>query len=153
MFDDHVGDHRHHFAEDLAPLLNEQLVRLADSFRRGAVQEAEVVADIVGELGLQPCAQDVPAARGLRRVLDNHGGGDVAEDEVAVAVAEIQVAGADLGIDHQHGLGRTGGHEVGGRLDPECRRRAGDVHVERKAFDAQRLLHFDGHGRIGALHV
>ena len=70
--------------------------------RGGAVEEAEVVADVVGELGLQPGSQDVPAALGLIAALDDHRGGHVAEDEVAVAVPEVQVAGADLRIDHQH---------------------------------------------------
>jgi hypothetical protein len=86
-------------------------------------------------------------------VLDDHGRGHVAEDEVAVAVLEVQVARADLGIDHQHGLGAAGRDEVGGGLDAEGRRRASHVHVEGEALDAQGLLHLDGHGRVGALHV
>ena len=56
VLDDHLGDQRHHLAEDLAALLHEQLIGLADPLGRGAVQEAEVVADVVGELGLQPRA-------------------------------------------------------------------------------------------------
>ena len=91
--------------EHLAALLHEQLVarRPTPSGRR-AVQEAEVVADVVGELRLQPRAQDLPAAAWPASASSTITAvADVAEDEVAVAVAEVQVARADLRIDHQHG--------------------------------------------------
>ena len=92
VLDDHLGHHRHHLAEHLAAFLDEQLVAGPDPLGRGAVQEAEIVADVVGELGLQPRAQDFPAAGRVFLALDDHGGRHVAEDEVAVAVAEVQVA-------------------------------------------------------------
>lgn len=153
VFDDHLADHRHHLAEHLAAFLDEQLVLGADAFGGRAVQEAEVVADVVGEHRLQPRTQDFPTALGQISVLDDHGRGHVTEDEVAVAVLEVQVARADLGIDHQHSLGAAGGDEVGGGLDAEGGRRTGHVHVEGEAVDTQGLLHLDGHGRVGALHV
>ena len=72
---------------------------------------------------------------------------------MAVAVLEVQMGRADLGIDHQHGLDRARGDEVGGGLDAEGGGGAGDVHVEGEAVDAERLLHLDGHSGVGALHV
>ena len=154
MREDQFGDHRHDFLEDLAALLHEQLVGLADAFRRGAVQEAEIVADVVGEFRLELRRDDFPAA-GLRgvRALDDEGGGHVAEDEMAVAVAEIEMAGTDLRIAHQDRARMAGRDHVGGGLQRECRRRTGHVHVEAEAIDAERVLHFDRHGGIGALHV
>src|SRR5215469_10203963 len=99
MIDDQLGDHRHDFLEDLAALLHEQLVGPADAFGRGAVQEAEIVADVVGEFGLELARDDLPAVRAMRGVgaLDDEGGRDVAEDEMAVAIAEIEMARAYLG--------------------------------------------------------
>ncbi len=44
-------------------------------------------------------------------------------------------------------------HHVGGGLEREGGGRAGDVHVEAEAVDAERVLHFHRHGGIGALHV
>ena len=85
--------------------------------------------------------------------LDDHGRRHVSEDEMAVAIAEVQVRGGDLRVDHQHGAGVPGRQIVGRGLDAERRRRTGDIHVEPEALDAQRLLHLDRHGRIGALHV
>ena len=84
---------------------------------------------------------------------DDEGGGDVAEDEMAVAVAEIEMARTDLRIAHQDRARVAGSDHVGGGLQAEGRRRAGDVHVEAETLDAERVLHFDRHGGIGALHV
>ncbi|MNM48521.1 hypothetical protein D3C81_595070 [compost metagenome] len=84
---------------------------------------------------------------------DQHRRGGVAEDEMAVAVTEVQVTGADFRVDHQHRAGLAQLHAVGGSLDTERGRRAGHVHVERKTLDAQFLLHFDGNGRVRALQV
>ena len=52
-------------------------------------------------------------ARGCRLALHDHRGAGVAEDEVAVAVAEVQVARADLRADHQHRARRA-------RCAPRC---------------------------------
>ena len=84
---------------------------------------------------------------------DHDRGAGVAENEVAVAVAEIQVAAGDLGIEHQHRARLAALHRRHRGLDAEGGRRTGHVHVEAEAVDAQRVLHFDRHGRIGALHV
>ena len=39
--------------------------------------------------------------------LDDHRGGHVTENEMAVAVAEVEVARADLGVDHQRRIAPT----------------------------------------------
>ncbi len=157
FLDDHGGDHRHDFLEHLAAFLDEQLVglrsRLVDG-PVGAVQKAEIVADIVGENGLQPGTQYVPMPRrrdGL--VLDQNRGGDVAEDEMAVAVAPVEVARTDFGIHDEHAPCMPRTNIVGRGLDAEGCRGAGDIHVEGKAVDAQRLLNLDRHRGVGALHV
>src|SRR3546814_21106337 len=85
--------------------------------------------------------------------LDQDRGRDVAEDEMAVAVAPVEVSRTDFGIDDQHALRMAGADIVGGGLDAEGRRRAGDVHVEGEAVDAQRILDLDCHPGIGALPV
>ena len=85
--------------------------------------------------------------------LDQHRGRNIAEDEVAVAVAHVVVAGADLGADHQHRAGMACPDIVRRRLDPEGRRGTGDVHVEPETIDPQCGLYLDRHCRIGALHV
>src|SRR3546814_3624046 len=63
--DDHRRDHRHDFLEHLAAFLDEELVglrpRLVDA-AVGAVEKAEIVADIVREDGLEPGAEDIPMA-------------------------------------------------------------------------------------------
>jgi hypothetical protein len=90
---DHFGGHRAHILEHFAALLAEQLVRLADAGFVEAVEEAEVVADVVGEAGLQLGVQISQRCEpgGVGR-FDDDGGAGIAEDEVAVAVAPVQVA-------------------------------------------------------------
>ncbi len=126
-----------------------------DALFRGAVEEAEVVADVVGELGQQFGADHVELVLGRReiRTFDDYRGGGVAEDEVAVAVTEIQVTGADFRVDHQDRPGLAQLHAVGRSLDAEGRRGTGDVHVETEPLNTQRFLDFDGDGRVGALQV
>ena len=63
MRDDQVCYHRHDFLEDLAALLDEELVGARGPFRCGAVQEAEIIADVVRELGQQAGADDFPCRR------------------------------------------------------------------------------------------
>ncbi|MCY1502878.1 hypothetical protein D9M68_369870 [compost metagenome] len=152
---DQLGDHRADVLEHLAAFLHEQLVAGAHALFRGAVEEAEVVADVVGELGQQLGADhlELVPGGGLVGTLDDHRGGGVAEDEVAVAVAEVQVAGTDFRVDHQDRAGLAGLYRVGRGLDAESGRGAGDVHVVAEALDAERGLHFDGDGRVGALQV
>ncbi len=151
---DHVRHHRHDFLENFAAFLNEQLVRRVDAFWRGAVQEPEIVADIVRELGLQFGAKNLPMADRCNALfLDKDSCGHVAKDEMAVAIREIQVAGTDFRIHHQHGFRATGPDEVSCGLNAECGRRARHIHVKGKAATPQCVLHFDRHGGIGALHV
>ena len=152
---DQLGHHRADVLEHLAAFLDEQLVLGADALFRGAVEEAEIVADVVGELGQQLGAEDVPLMLrgGLVGTLDDHRSGGVAEDEVAVAVAEVQVAGADFRVDHQHRAGLAGGHGVDRGLDTEGGGGTRHVHVVAPAVDTEGGLHFDGDGRVGALQV
>ena len=72
---------------------------------------------------------------------------------MAVAVAKIEMAGADFGTDDQGPRRVAGADHVGGGLHAEGRRGARDVHVEAEAGAAQRILDLDGDGRIGALQV
>ena len=53
MGEDEVRYQRHDFPVDLAAFLHEQLVASADTVRSGAVQETEIVADVVGESRLE----------------------------------------------------------------------------------------------------
>ncbi len=85
--------------------------------------------------------------------LQQHGGAGVAEDEVAVSVAKIEVARADLRIDHQRESGGTSRQHVCRRLDAEGGGGAGHVHVKGHAARPQIVLQFDGEGWIGARHV
>ncbi|MNM83295.1 hypothetical protein D3C81_953520 [compost metagenome] len=85
--------------------------------------------------------------------LDDHRGSRIPKDEVAVAIAEVQVAGADLRVDHQHRTGLAELHGVARRLQAEGGGRTGHVHVVAEALDTQRRLHFDGNRRVGALQV
>src|SRR3546814_9277283 len=64
-----------------------------------AVQKTEIVADIVREDGLQLGTEDVPMPRGRDiLILDQNRGRDVAEDEMAVAVAPVQMPRTNLGV-------------------------------------------------------
>src|SRR5690606_41425658 len=105
--------------------------------------------------GHQVGADDVPLVRrgGLVGARDDHRGGGVAEDEVTVAVAEVQVAGADFRIHQQHRARLAQLHGVGGGLQAEGGRGTGDVHVIGEPLDAQRRLDLDGDGGIGTLQV
>src|SRR3546814_16396748 len=70
-----------------------------------AVQKAEIVADIVRKDRLQLGAEDVPMPRGRDLlVFDQNRGRDVAEDEMAVAVAPVQMARTDFGVPAEHAL-------------------------------------------------
>ena len=120
----------------------------------GAIEETEIVADIVGKDRLQPCPDNRPmGVRGHILGLDQHGGRHVAENEMTVAIAPVEMPRADFRTDHQHRprIARTDKIRCG--LDAEGRRRAGNIHVEGKALDPQRLLDFDRHGRIRPLQI
>ena len=90
-------------------------------------------------------------AGGAVGCLENDRGAGIAKNEVAVAVAEIQVAAGDFGIKHQYRarLAALYGRHRG--LNAEGGRGTGHVHVKAVAVDAQRFLYLDRHGRVGAL--
>ena len=86
--------------------------------------------------------------------LDQNGGGHVAEDEMAVAVAPVEMTGADFRVNHQYRAGAPGPNIIGRCLDAESRRGASDIHVETKAvLHPDRVLYLHGDRRIGALEI
>src|SRR3546814_7588424 len=114
-----------------------------------AVQKTEIVADIVREDGLQLGTEDVPMPRGRDiLILDQNRGRDVAEDEMAVAVAPVQMPRTNLGVHDEHALRMAGADIIGGGLDAEGSRRTGDIQVDTESIDAERVLHLDRHRRI-----
>src|SRR3546814_7971812 len=94
----------------------------------------------------------MPRGRDLL-VFDQNRGRDVAEDEMAVAVAPVQMARTDFGVHDEHALRVARADIVGGGLDAEGRRRAGDMHVETESVEAERGLNIDRHRGIRSLHV
>ena len=94
---------------------------LSDPLGDGAIEEAEIVADVVREHRLQLGADDLPVrSRGNVPGLDQHRGRHITKDEVTVTVLHVVVAGAHFGADHQHRTGVAGADVVGSGLDPEC---------------------------------
>ncbi|MNX78890.1 hypothetical protein D3C86_1105010 [compost metagenome] len=150
-----VAHQGQHLLEHLAPLLAEQLVIPIAGARAEAVQEAEVVADVVGVLGHQLARHQLPGVGHLAIFfpLQQHCGAGVAEDEVAVSIPEIEVPRADLGVHHQGQSGGAGRQQIRRRLDAEGGGRAGHVHVKGHAARPQIVLQLDGERRIGARHV
>ena len=93
MMQDVLRHHRHHFLEDLAPVLHElHVAPVGHAVRARAAQEAVVVADVVGKLGGAARGQDAEM-RAFRLVFarDDRGGADIAEDEMAIAVTPFQM--------------------------------------------------------------
>ncbi|MNO88053.1 hypothetical protein D3C76_794880 [compost metagenome] len=146
---------RQHLLEHLAPLLAEQLVIPIAGARAEAVQEAEVVADVVGVLGHQLARHQLPGVGHLAigLPLQQHGGAGVAKDEVAVSIPEIEVPRADLGVHHQGQSGGAGRQQIRRRLDAEGGGGTGHVHVKGHAARPQIVLQLDGQRRVGARHV
>src|SRR3546814_18058558 len=71
---------------------------------------------------------------------------------MAVAVAPVQMARTDFGVHDEHAPRVAGANVIGGGLDAEGRRRAGDIHVETETVDAERVLNLDRHRGIRPLH-
>ena len=122
----------------------------------GAIEEAEIGADVVGELRPAARVDDLEAA-GQRLVLahrlHDHRSRGVAEDEMRLPVAEIEMAGDDLRRHHEHALLGAGAHQVEGDMQAGRRRRAAKPHVEGRTLRAERMLDLDGDRRIGPLVV
>ncbi len=152
---DLIAHQRQHLLEHLAPLLAEQLVIAVAGTRAEPIQKAEVVADVVGVLGHQLAGHQLPGVGHLAigLPLQQHGGTGIAEDKVAVPIAEVEVARADLRIDHQRESGAASRQHVCRRLDAEGGGGAGHVYVKGHAARPQIVLQLDGEGRIGARHV
>ena len=72
-------------------------------------------------------------ALGLLGPLDHGGGTDIAKDEMAIPVAPFQMAGTDLGIDHQRATHRSRSDHIRRGLNTERGRGTGDIHVKGKA--------------------
>ena len=147
--------HRHHFLEDLTSFLPEQQFIPAPWRNFGGRQKTELVANIVRELRLQARPQNLEhdlAVRFLQR-FDHDRGGSVAEDEVTVTIAKVQMTAADFGRDHQHAPCTALAYRIHRRLDAEGGRGAGHVHVVAEAPGPEGGLQFHGDRRISALHV
>ena len=155
LLDDHRRDHRHDFLEHLASFLDEQLVgAVAASSGAARLRKPKLLRMLFENtvLSLVPRMSQC-AAGAMSTVFDQHRGGDIAEDEVAVAVAPVEMAAGDLRADDQHAARVARAHVVRRGLDTERGGRARDVHVEAEPLDAQRVLDLDRHRGIGALHV
>ena len=124
--------------EHLSAFLNEQFVGLTDSALVGAIKEAEVISDVIGEQRLQARIQNIPASTAGRCgiTLDYYCRGDVPKNKVGVAIAEVEVTGTDLRIDDQYTRGAGGFHSVAGLLNAKSGRGAGDIHVKSEAAGA-----------------
>ena len=141
--------------EDLATLLHKQFVDLADAFFCCSVEKAEVVSDVVTEDRLELRIENL---KGMSRLtafncFDYHGGSDITKNKMRITITEIEVSRTYLGIHHQHTPGTARDDHIVGLLNTECGRRAGDIHVKGKAFDAELSLNFDSHRGVGPLHV
>ncbi len=91
MRDDHLGDHRHDFLEDLAASWTNSLSGLPMPSGAARLRKPKLLRMLLENFVLSFVGHDLPAIGALRslRALDHEGGSDVAEDEMAVAVAEI----------------------------------------------------------------
>ena len=100
LAENQFGDHWHNFLEDLSAFLDKQLVTIITAFGVHPVEEAEIVADIIGKLRLEPRAQYVPIPGGCHAFLfDKDGGGDIAKNEMTVPIAPVQMTRTDFRID------------------------------------------------------
>src|SRR3954468_274548 len=70
---------------------------------------------------------------------------------MGLAIAEIEMARADLRVDAEDRPRVTARNHVGCGLDAEGGGRAACQHIEAEAFDAQRLLDLDGDLRVWPL--
>src|SRR5690606_24290182 len=118
---DQLGHHRADLTEHLAAFLDKQLVVVADAAFVGAIEEAEVVADAIGELGQQFGTDNFKLMRGgcLVCTLEDHCGAGVTKDEMTVAVTEVHVTGTDFRVDHKYCPGLPRGDAVDCILDAE----------------------------------
>ncbi|VTR67211.1 hypothetical protein DESC_590126 [Desulfosarcina cetonica] len=143
------------FLENPTAVLMKQLVRAKGIHVVGSAEVAEVRTHVARKAGLGLHAEDIETVGAGAGVGPFHNGcrGHVAENEVAVPVAVVDLGRDQLRVDGQNATGRAGGYHFIGAMQPKGGRRAGHQHVEAEAVDAQRLLHFDGDGRVGALGV
>ena len=103
----------HDLLEHLAAFLARKLVALVRvAVLAARFRKPELLRMLFENWSPARVPSDLPARRAAarrQRASIEHGGADVAEDEVAVAVAaKFRWAERDLGVDHQHGAGRAG---------------------------------------------
>ena len=72
---------------------------------------------------------------------------------MAIAIAPVEVTGANLGTQHQCAARAAGTYRIGRLLDAEGARRTRYVHVVAITAAAERGLNFNGNCRVGALEV
>ena len=98
---DLFGDRRADLFEHLSAFLEEQLVSLTNAALVGAIEEAKVISDVIGEQRLQARIQNIPTSPAGRCgiTLDHDCRGDVPKNKVGVAIAEVEMTRTDLRID------------------------------------------------------
>jgi len=154
MVGDVLGRHRAHFLEDLAPLLVEQLVAVigvASSLRDMNPALLRMLLEKVVSSRV-PSTSNAPAGAVSSRSTStavHH----VAEDEVTVTVFPARCGEVISGLTTKMARAAPVRTALNCHVDGQSGRRAGHIHVEAKALDTQRGVDFNGHGRVGALHV
>ena len=136
---DLFGDRRADLFEHLSAFLDEQLVGLTNAALVGAIEEAKVISDVIGEQRLQARIQNIPASSAVRCgiTLDHDCRGDVPKNKVGVAIAEVEMTRTDLRIDDQYTRGAPGFHGVAGLLNAERGRGAGNIHIKGEPAGAE----------------
>ena len=154
MADDHLGDHRHDFLEDLAALLDEQLVRRRRPSGAVRLRKPKLLRMLLENFGLEARAENVPAA----------GSGSSARSTIKAVATSPKMKWLSRsrkfrwpeqisGFDHQRRIGRA-------RRDVSAAVLIAKVADEQATFMSKpkpsmpsACLDLDRHGRIGALHV
>ena len=95
---------RRNFLEYFAPLLDKQFIRLTNTGFVCPVQEAEIIADVVREGRFQAGTKNLKPLSRLSVLLSLHKNSraGITKNKMTVAIAEIQVAGADFRADNQY---------------------------------------------------
>src|SRR6056297_1194715 len=150
-----VQHHRRLVLPRVAAVLAEQFAAVEEVGFGTAIDEAEVVAYVVRVEGGELRPQHLPALlrTALVGALQHHGRADVAEDEVRIPAAPVDVGRGDLRVHHEDPPGGAAGDRIHGILQAERGRRAGHVHVVGIAARADGMLHLDRQRGIGPLQV
>ena len=149
------GDFLEHLVADLLDEIAFQVDHVG-IILGGAGVITQIGADVVRHLRPKARVQHLETPRpfvALGKSLHHHRHRGIAEDEMRLPVAEIEMAGDDFGRGHQDALVRARAHQIDRHVQRSSRRRTAKPHVEAGACRAERLLHFDSDRRIGPLVV